>query len=128
MFSTPHVAADVFRLNSLPENETKKLDVSASFFEIYSGKVRACACTHTGSSFDPRKLSLLTSSPTIFPHLLLISTHPVPIQVYDLLNEKRKLRILEDAKQQVQVQSLASFPGHVGGEKVLSSHVAWEQG
>ena len=32
-------AADVFRLNSLPENESKQLDISASFFEIYSGKV-----------------------------------------------------------------------------------------
>ena len=29
----------MFRLNALPENASKKLDVSASFFEIYSGKV-----------------------------------------------------------------------------------------
>ena len=54
-------AADVFRLNALPENTKKDLTVSASFFEIYSGKV------------------------------------------YDLLNKKVRLRILEDAKQQVQV-------------------------
>ena len=54
-------AADVFRLNALPENAKKDLTVSASFFEIYSGKV------------------------------------------YDLLNKKVRLRILEDAKQQVQV-------------------------
>ena len=32
-------AADVFQLNALPENSSKKLDVSASYFEIYSGKV-----------------------------------------------------------------------------------------
>ena len=51
----------MFRLNSLPENAKKDLTVSASFFEIYSGKV------------------------------------------YDLLNKKVRLRILEDAKQQVQV-------------------------
>ena len=56
-----HIAADVFRLNGLPENAKKDLTVSASFFEIYSGKV------------------------------------------YDLLNKKVRLRILEDAKQQVQV-------------------------
>lgn len=37
--SLPPSAADVFRLNSLPENESKQLDISASFFEIYSGKV-----------------------------------------------------------------------------------------
>ena len=59
-FSTP--AADVFRLNALPDNAKKDLTVSASFFEIYSGKV------------------------------------------YDLLNKKVRLRILEDAKQQVQVR------------------------
>ena len=57
-----HPAADVFRLNTLPENTKKDLTVSASFFEIYSGKV------------------------------------------YDLLNKKVRLRILEDAKQQVQVR------------------------
>ena len=53
-------------MNALPENTKKDLTVSASFFEIYSGKV------------------------------------------YDLLNKKVRLRILEDAKQQVQV-SLAEF-------------------
>ena len=62
IFCTP--AADVFRLNALPENTKKDLTVSASFFEIYSGKV------------------------------------------YDLLNKKVRLRILEDAKQQVQVRQV----------------------
>ncbi len=48
-------------MNSQPLNAKKGLIVSASFFEIYSGKV------------------------------------------FDLLNAKARLRILEDAKQQVQV-------------------------
>ena len=51
----------MFSLSALPENAKKDLTISASFFEIYSGKV------------------------------------------YDLLNKKVRLRILEDAKQQVQV-------------------------
>ncbi len=55
------IAADVFLLNSQPGNAKKGLSVSASFFEIYSGKL------------------------------------------FDLLNVKARLRILEDAKQQVQV-------------------------
>ena len=38
------VAADVFRLNEQPENAKKKLDVCASFFEIYLGKVRIEWC------------------------------------------------------------------------------------
>ena len=63
MWYFPTPAADVFRLNTLPENAQKDLTVSASFFEIYSGKV------------------------------------------YDLLNKKVRLRILEDAKQQVQVRN-----------------------
>ena len=33
------VAADVFRLNEQPEHAKKKLDVCASYFEIYLGKV-----------------------------------------------------------------------------------------
>ena len=53
-------AGDVFRLNRVTHGN-KDLCVSASFFEIYCGKV------------------------------------------YDLLNEKKKLRILEDAKSKVQV-------------------------
>ncbi|XP_064386019.1 kinesin-like protein KIF2A [Halichondria panicea] len=57
-------AADVFLLNSQPGNAKKGLSVSASFFEIYSGKL------------------------------------------FDLLNVKARLRILEDAKQQVQVVGL----------------------
>ena len=61
MLGSFFVAADVFLLNSNPTNHKKGLSVSASFFEIYSGKV------------------------------------------FDLLNAKARLRILEDAKQQVQV-------------------------
>lgn len=57
-------AADVFRLANSPKYRPLNLVVSASFFEIYSGKV------------------------------------------FDLLNNKAKLRILEDGKQQVQVVGL----------------------
>jgi len=32
-------AADIFALNSAPQNAQKELSVHASFFEIYSGKV-----------------------------------------------------------------------------------------
>lgn len=64
-------AADVFRLVDSPKYRHLNLCVSASFFEIYSGKV------------------------------------------FDLLNNKAKLRILEDGKQQVQVVGLI--------EKVVSS-------
>ena len=55
----------MFSLNAMPVNEKKDLTISASFFEIYSGKV------------------------------------------YDLLNHKERLRILEDKKQQVQIVGLA---------------------
>ncbi|CAG9863478.1 unnamed protein product [Phyllotreta striolata] len=58
------VAADVFRLVNSPKYSQYNFVVSASFFEIYSGKV------------------------------------------FDLLNNKTKLRILEDGKQQVQVVGL----------------------
>ncbi|XP_057659456.1 kinesin-like protein Klp10A [Diorhabda carinulata] len=57
-------AADVFQLVNSPKYRHLNLVVSASFFEIYSGKV------------------------------------------FDLLNNKAKLRILEDGKQQVQVVGL----------------------
>lgn len=57
-------SADVFRLVNSPKYRHLNLVVSASFFEIYSGKV------------------------------------------FDLLNKKARLRILEDAKQQVQVVGL----------------------
>nr|CAI5832189.1 unnamed protein product [Callosobruchus analis] len=64
-------AADVFRLVSSRKYRHLNLVVSASFFEIYSGKL------------------------------------------FDLLNNKAKLRILEDGKQQVQVVGLV--------EKVVST-------
>ena len=123
-FSLSTSAADVFRLNSLPENESKQLDISASFFEIYSGKV-----TENGSFMPVAPLHLLplpsspytpqphltSSLPYLFiPSLLTPSpSHPLTLspphptnQVFDLLNRKNKLRILEDAKQQVQVHGV----------------------
>ena len=66
-FSLPTSAADVFRLNSLPENESKQLDISASFFEIYSGKV-------TKDGVVP--LHLLPLHPT---PLHPTSLHPTPL-------------------------------------------------
>ena len=75
-FLSPPPAADVLRLNSLPDNAKKDLTVSASFFEIYSGKV------------------------------------------YDLLNKKVRLLILEDAKQQVQV-SPNDYKGNIKVPKFI---------
>ncbi|XP_037077512.1 kinesin-like protein KIF2A [Pollicipes pollicipes] len=61
-------ACDVFRLLKSPAHRNKGLAASASYFEIYSGKV------------------------------------------FDLLNAKAKLRVLEDGKQQVQVVGLTERP------------------
>ncbi|XP_043204578.1 kinesin-like protein KIF2A isoform X4 [Amphibalanus amphitrite] len=61
-------AKDVFRLLKAQQHKNKGLAVSASYFEIYSGKV------------------------------------------FDLLNDKAKLRVLEDGKQQVQVVGLTERP------------------
>ncbi|CAK9302531.1 unnamed protein product [Gordionus sp. m RMFG-2023] len=57
-------AKDVFKLLHSPKYKKMELDVSSSFFEIYSGKV------------------------------------------FDLLNDKAKLRVLEDGKQRVQIVGL----------------------
>lgn len=57
-------ARDVFKLLKSPKYRSEDLYVTASFFEIYSGKV------------------------------------------FDLLNQKSKLRVLEDARQQVQIVGL----------------------
>lgn len=69
-------AADVFRLNALPENSSKKLDVSASYFEIYSGKVKpyntieltVCACWFP-SSHRLHCTSLLIAHTFLPPYL-----------------------------------------------------------
>ncbi|XP_043237146.1 kinesin-like protein KIF2A isoform X1 [Amphibalanus amphitrite] len=61
-------ARDVFLKLKSPQHRNKGLAVSASYFEIYSGKV------------------------------------------FDLLNAKAKLRVLEDGKQQVQVVGLTERP------------------
>jgi len=61
-------ARDVFKLLKSPKYRSLELAVSASFFEIYSGKV------------------------------------------FDLLNGKAKLRVLEDGKQQVQLVGLCERP------------------
>lgn len=61
-------ARDVFKLLKSPKYRHEDLYVTASFFEIYSGKV------------------------------------------FDLLNQKSKLRVLEDARQQVQIVGLQERP------------------
>lgn len=61
-------AKDVFKLLRSPKYKAEDLEVSSSFFEIYSGKV------------------------------------------FDLLDQKSKLRVLEDGKQQVQIVGLQEKP------------------
>ncbi|CAI8026232.1 Kinesin-like protein KIF2A, partial [Geodia barretti] len=61
-------AADVFKLLEQPEHSQKKLEVCASYFEIYLGKV------------------------------------------FDLLNKKSRLRILENAQHEVQIVGLKEEP------------------
>lgn len=102
-------ARDVFKLLN---GKYKKSDliVGASFFEIYSGKVRtgwfnfsmmcqiirnSLTVSEICSAFkyleDLCKIKLFHNF--IFSCLIL--------QVFDLLNKKTKLRVLEDGKQQV---------------------------
>lgn len=70
----------------------KKLDLQifATFFEIYSGKVSVC-------------LNVISNK-----HDGAVRWNAVclPSKVFDLLNRKAKLRVLEDGKQQVQVVGL----------------------
>lgn len=68
----------------------KKLDlqVFATFFEIYSGK----------ASVSTQRLCAVMRIVCLYRFLSL--------QVFDLLNRKAKLRVLEDGKQQVQVVGL----------------------
>ena len=61
-------AADVFRLNSLPENESKQLDISASFFEIYSGKVTKDGVVSL--HLLPLYPTPLILHPSPYPHIL----------------------------------------------------------
>lgn len=79
----------------------KKLDlqVYATFFEIYSGKASS---------------TLPLNSPKVIFWYIFIKAYAWPdlegvlkrVQVFDLLNRKAKLRVLEDGKQQVQVVGL----------------------
>ena len=80
-------ARDVFKLLKSPKYRSLDLVVSASFFEIYSGKV------------SYKVNSLLNNC--FFANYLLFQ-----FQVFDLLNGKAKLRVLEDGKQQVQLVGL----------------------
>lgn len=90
-FNPPVVCAarDVFLMLNKPHYKKLDLQVFATFFEIYSGKASVSTPGRgLGSGASP------------FQGLLLRS------QVFDLLNRKAKLRVLEDGKQQVQVVGL----------------------
>ncbi|TNN68159.1 Kinesin-like protein KIF2A [Liparis tanakae] len=78
-------ARDVFVMMKKPNYKKLDLQVFATFFEIYSGKAISC-------------------TPPLVDQQRLISCRCV--KVFDLLNRKAKLRVLEDGKQQVQVVGL----------------------
>ena len=82
-------AKDVFKLLRSPKYKSLNLAVSASFFEIYSGKVMLAAARVGCSCWYEWLFKILRCR-----------------QVFDLLADKAKLRVLEDGKQQVQVVGL----------------------
>ena len=83
-------ARDVFKLVRSAKYRHEDLIVVASFFEIYSGKVGFFF-----QKFDRMNWFFSTKS---FSYQFK--------QVFDLLNGKSKLRVLEDARQQVQIVGL----------------------
>lgn len=86
--NSSHSARDVFLMLKKPNYKKLELQVYATFFEIYSGK----------------------ASVMLFLYYLLKTACSEMdswcLQVFDLLNRKAKLRVLEDGKQQVQVVGL----------------------
>lgn len=122
------VARDVFLMLKKPNYKKLELQVYATFFEIYSGKVRKyffiarlwdcyviigilsseCFISNNYVYFSSKHYAMdlkqmsfkINSSPTV----LFFS--PSFHKVFDLLNRKTKLRVLEDGKQQVQVVGL----------------------
>lgn len=86
-YISSHSARDVFLMLKKPNYKKLELQVYSTFFEIYSGKASGVIyCT-----FGWRKR---------------LNTSVLCFQVFDLLNRKAKLRVLEDGKQQVQVVGL----------------------
>lgn len=89
-------AQDVFTF--LNHRRYAHLDVSPyiSFFEIYNGKVRVTLKSHSLKNKTKRHKNRKKDP----------SSKWCLMQVYDLLNKKAKLRVLEDERQQVQVVGL----------------------
>lgn len=138
-------ARDVFLMLKKPNYKKLELQVYATFFEIYSGKVstwsfseegaisssqtRIWAC-HIQDCFSLRTKSFISNNSLHFPsnhvfpwndlHIFIqdlkqkgllkllfnCSVFSLLPKVFDLLNRKTKLRVLEDGKQQVQVVGL----------------------
>ena len=78
---------DVFKYLNSPKYKNLKLQVSCSYFEIYSGKVNSCKAANYFEIQFNKYLNFCT-------------------QLFDLLSGKSKLRVLEDGKQQVVVVGL----------------------
>ena len=56
---TVYTAADVFQLMEHPEHSKKKLEVCASYFEIYLGKVTTITHTYTTHTYTTNELHVL---------------------------------------------------------------------
>ena len=84
-------ATDVFKLSKAPKHKNKDLVISASYFEIYGSKVKLV--TTCIVVVGERVIKL------IYEWSLFMR-----FKVFDLLNKRKRLRVLEDGNQQVQVQ------------------------
>ncbi|EQB77470.1 kinesin family member 2C isoform 2 [Camelus ferus] len=87
---------DVFLLKNQPRYRNLGLEVYVTFFEIYNGKPL------------PKLGQVLKEGGVRWGarHLKALSLFSCLAQLFDLLNKKAKLRVLEDGKQQVQVVGL----------------------
>ncbi|KAB1269377.1 Kinesin-like protein KIF2C [Camelus dromedarius] len=94
---------DVFLLKNQPRYRNLGLEVYVTFFEIYNGKV-----ADTEPSPLPKLGQVLKEGGVRWGarHLKALSLFSCLAQLFDLLNKKAKLRVLEDGKQQVQVVGL----------------------
>ena len=80
-------ATDVFKLSKAPKHKNKDLVISASYFEIYGSKVK-----------------LVTTCIVVVGERIYEWSLFMRFKVFDLLNKRKRLRVLEDGNQQVQVQ------------------------
>lgn len=109
-------AKDVFKWLRSSQYKPLNLIVSASFFEIYSGKVKLL----TDLYLKIHRFTIIYIEKFIlfyFKQYLYLLKQVVIIdgcfQVFDLLSDKAKLRVLEDGNNQVQIVGLT--------EKVVDS-------